>query len=72
MARTAGIPDDIAVSDIEAGKPAVDTKDLEDTNFEFLYEIDDVNTGTPTVYDLSKGQKLDIYDDDWLSKVMGS
>jgi hypothetical protein len=71
MARTAGIPA-AQVSDIEAGKPAIDVKDLEDNNFEFLYEIDDISTGTPTVYDLKKGAKLDIYDDNWLSKVMGS
>jgi hypothetical protein len=71
MARTAGIPA-AQVSDIEASKPAVDLKDLEDTNFEFLYEIDDISTGTPTVYDLRRGNKLDIYDDNWLSKVMGS
>ena len=60
------------MSDIEASKPAVDLKDLEDTNFEFLYEIDDISTGTPTVYDLRRGNKLDIYDDNWLSKAMGS
>jgi thioredoxin family protein len=71
MARTAGIPA-AQVSGIEGGKPAIDVKDLEDTNFEFLYEIDDISTGTPTVYDLKTGKKLDIYDDNWLSKVMGS
>jgi hypothetical protein len=60
------------VSKIEGGEPAIDVKDLEDNNFEFLYEIDDISTGTPTVYDLNKGNKLDIYDDNWLSKVMGS
>ena len=71
MARTAGVPDDIA-SRIESGDPAVNTKDLQDNNFEFLYQIDPVDTGTPTAYDLNKGEKLDVYDDDWLSKVMES
>lgn len=71
MARTAGVPDEIA-SRIEAGAPAVDTKDLQDNNFEFLYQIDPVDTGTPTAYDLNKGEKLDVYDDNWLSKVMES
>jgi hypothetical protein len=71
MARTAGIPA-AQVSSIEGGKPAIDVNDLEDNNFEFLYEIDDISTGTPTVYDLRKDKKLDIYDDNWLSKVMGS
>jgi hypothetical protein len=71
MAHAAGIPT-AQVDKIASGESAVDLKDLEDNNFEFLYEIDDVSTGTPTVYDLKKDQKLDIYDDGWLSKVMGS
>jgi protein-disulfide isomerase len=71
MARTAGIPDDIAAR-IGSGDPAVGTKAMQDTNFEFLYQIDSVDTGTPTAYDMNKDEKLDIYDDDWLSKVMGS
>lgn len=45
--------------------------ELEVTNFEFLYEIDPVNTGTPTVFDLTSGKKLDIYGD-WLAKRMES
>jgi hypothetical protein len=28
--------------------------------------------GTPTVYDLTKGEKLDIYDNDWLNKLIQS
>jgi hypothetical protein len=28
--------------------------------------------GTPTVYDLDKGKKLDIYDNDWLNKLIQS
>jgi protein-disulfide isomerase len=71
MARTAGLPE-AAVAKIEGGESAVDVKDLEDINFEFLYQIDDISTGTPTVYDLKTGKKLDVYDDEWLSDVMGS
>ena len=26
--------------------------------------------GTPTVYDLANGEKLDIYDNDWLDKLI--
>lgn len=70
MARTAGIPE--AQVKNEKGEPAIDLKDMEDNNFGFLYEIDDIDTGTPTVYDLNKSEKLDVYDDEWLSKVMGS
>ena len=71
MARTAGLSE-AAVAKIEKGESAVDVKNLEDTNFEFLYQIDDVSTGTPTVYDLKQAKKLDVYDDKWLSNVMGS
>jgi hypothetical protein len=35
-----------------------------------LYEIDNVDMGTPTVYDLNKGEKLNIYDNDWLTKLI--
>ena len=44
MARTAGIPEDIAAR-IGSGEPAVDTKDMQDTNFEFLYLIDPSTPG---------------------------
>jgi protein-disulfide isomerase len=74
FARTAGVPDS-QVRQIETGaaeKSAADLADMESTNFEFLYEVDPLNTGTPTVFDLHAGEKLDIYDDDWLSKVMES
>ncbi len=45
---------------------------MADTNFEYLYEVDPLNTGTPTVYDLKRDKTLDIYDNDWLSKLMSS
>ena len=45
---------------------------MDDANFEFLYEIDSIDTGTPTVYDLANGEKLDIYDNDWLNKLIQS
>lgn len=71
MAGTAGLPGEVA-SRIEAGEEAVDTKDMQDFNFEFLYQIDPLDTGMPTAYDLNKDEKLDIYDDNWLSTVMES
>jgi hypothetical protein len=57
---------------ISDGGSAVNTKDMDDANFEFLYEIDSTAMGTPTVYDLDKGEKLDIYDNDWLKKLVQS
>jgi len=69
MATKAGMPEPVA-ENIKSGKSAVDTKDMDDSNFGFLYEIDNLETGTPTVYDLDRGQKLDIFDNDWLNKLM--
>jgi hypothetical protein len=71
MAKESGIPAS-RVEAIASGAVHVDTEDMEQTNFGFLYEIDPLNTGTPTVFDLIKGKKLDIYDDAWLSTVMES
>jgi hypothetical protein len=45
---------------------------MDEANFEYLYEIDNQNVGTPTVYDLGKGERVDLYDNDWLTKLMGS
>jgi hypothetical protein len=71
MAKSVGIPA-AQVDAVKSGVSAVDTKAMDDINFEFLFEIDQVSTGTPTVYDLKKEQKIDIYDNDWLSKLMAS
>jgi hypothetical protein len=50
----------------------VNVTDMDDTNFEYLFEIDSVDTGTPTVYDPAKDEKIDIYDNDWLNKLIQS
>jgi protein-disulfide isomerase len=71
MAKKAGMPEAVALN-IKGGGSAVNTKDMDDANFEYLYEIDSLDLGTPTVYDLANGEKLDIYDDDWLSKLIQS
>ncbi|MGY4712706.1 DsbA family protein [Mycolicibacterium sp. CBM1] len=71
MARDSGVAA-TAVEAIRAGKPAVNLKEMADTNFEYLYELDPINTGTPTVYDIKRDKILDIYDDNWLSKLMSS
>ncbi|MBP1819110.1 thioredoxin domain-containing protein [Mycobacterium sp. OAE908] len=70
-AKKAGIPDPVA-QNIKGGGSAVNTKDMDDANFEFLYQIDSTAMGTPTVYDLDKGEKLDIFDNDWLNKLIQS
>ncbi|WP_445167046.1 DsbA family protein [Mycolicibacterium sp. Dal123E01] len=71
MARESGIPP-TAVEAMRAGKPALDLTSMADTNFEYLYEIDPLNTGTPTVFDLNTNEKIDIYDNNWLSKLMST
>ena len=45
---------------------------MDDANFEYLFEIDVLDTGTPTVYDPANDEKLDIYDNDWLNKLIQS
>jgi protein-disulfide isomerase len=71
FAHKAGMPDAVA-QNIKGGGSAVNVKAMDDANFELLYEIDSIEMGTPTVYDLGKGEKLDIYDNDWLTKLMQS
>ncbi|MET0452872.1 MAG: thioredoxin domain-containing protein [Mycobacterium sp.] len=71
MARQAGVPEGPA-SAIESGEPAVDVTEMQDTNFGLLYFASPVDTGTPTILDLNSGDLLDVYDDDWLSKVIAS
>jgi protein-disulfide isomerase len=69
MARRSGVPAK-AADTIKAGKSALDLTEMSDTNFEYLYEADPMSTGTPTVYDLKSGRTIDIYDNNWLSKLM--
>lgn len=69
MARESGVPP-TAVEAMRAGKPALDLQEMAATNFEYLYEVDPINTGTPTVFDLNTNKTVDIYDNNWLSKLM--
>jgi protein-disulfide isomerase len=71
MAKQAGMPEKIA-SKIADGGSAVNVTDMDDTNFEYLFEIDSVDTGTPTVYDAANDEKIDVYDNDWLNKLIRS
>ncbi|MGV0644568.1 thioredoxin domain-containing protein [Mycolicibacterium sp. XJ2546] len=71
MAREAGLADSVA-SRVGTGGSAVNIADMEVTNFGYLVQIDPLSTGTPTVYDLVNDERLDIYDDDWLEKLIQS
>lgn len=69
FASDAGVPAS-EVDDIRQAKIGVNVGDLENINFEFLNEVNPDNPGTPTVYDIDRDQKIDIYDNDWLSKLV--
>lgn len=70
-ARAAGIPEELAQR-IADGESVVDAAEMDETNYDFLYLVDSVSTGTPTVYDLVNDEKVDIYDKDWLDRLMAS
>ncbi|KWX66872.1 thioredoxin domain-containing protein [Mycobacterium sp. NAZ190054] len=69
MAADAGVPDVVA-DHIGTDAEAVDVVEMDETNFDLLFDIDRVETGTPTVFDLNAGEKIDIYDDAWLADLV--
>lgn len=69
LARESGVPAD-AAEKIKSGTSAVNIADMAEVNFEYLYEVNPLQTGTPTVYDLKKEDIVDIYDDNWLSALI--
>lgn len=68
MARESGVGSE-QVAKIAAGEQGVDVVEMADQNTGFLMDIDSYG-GTPTVYDLAGDEKVDIYDNNWLSKLM--
>lgn len=71
MAADAGLPGPVA-DRVADGSEAVDLVDMEDHNFEMLFEVDQITTGTPTVYDVNAAEKLDIADTAWLDDLVAS
>ena len=71
MALASGMPDLVA-DNIASDQEAVDLADMEETNFGYLFEIDEMTTGTPTVFDLDTNEKLDIFDANWLEDLVES
>lgn len=71
MARESGLPA-TAVAKIRSADSALNVNDMAETNFEYLYEVSPLQTGTPTVYNLREDDVIDIYDDNWLSVLMSS
>ena len=69
MAVAAGIPE--AVADHLANhQEGIDVAEMEDANYRLLLDVDSVDTGTPTGYDLEAGEKLDLTDADWLDNLV--
>jgi protein-disulfide isomerase len=71
MAKRSGVAA-AAVDKIAAGKSVLDATEMDNTNFEYLYEANPLEAGTPTVLDLKTNDLLDIYDNNWLSKLMAT
>lgn len=71
MALSAGLPEAVAAA-VGDDTEAVDVVDMDDTNFTYLYDVDPLEAGTPTVFDIDADQKLDIYDDNWLDELVAS
>ncbi len=59
-----------AAEKIKSGTSAVNIADMAEVNFEYLYEVNPLQTGTPTVYDRKKEDSVDIYDHNWLSALI--
>ncbi|MGE2714250.1 DsbA family protein [Mycolicibacterium litorale] len=71
MAQQSGIPAP-GVEVISRGGEAVDTGDMSDLNIELLAQLNSYQVATPTVYDLNNNEVLDIYDENWLSKLIST
>ena len=71
MAASAGMPEE-AAKRIASGGSAVNVAEMDENNFGFLIDIDPLAGGTPTVYDLVGDEKIDIYDNDWLDRLIES
>lgn len=69
LAVTAGMPGPVA-DNIGSDSAAVDVPVMDESNYGLLFDIDSVDTGTPTVYDLTAGEKLDVHDRQWLDDLI--
>jgi protein-disulfide isomerase len=73
MATKAGLPSEVTqrIGDVNV-MPEADIDEVADENFDLLVEASPSTRGTPTVYDLNKEEKVDLYDSDWLDKLMSA
>lgn len=71
MAQESGIPAP-GVQAVAGGSVAVDTADMSDLNIGLLAELNSYQVATPTVYNLNTDEVLDIYDENWLAKLIST
>jgi protein-disulfide isomerase len=68
LAKDSGIPDAL-VKRIGNGDKAIDTDKMESANQTLLSDQSPESPGTPTVYNLTQKETVDISDDDWLAHL---
>lgn len=68
LAQDSGLSDEI-VSEISAGKSAVDPDEMNEANSDNLMDVGTGRVGTPTVYDLKNEEIVDISESDWLDRL---
>jgi protein-disulfide isomerase len=71
LAKGSGLSPAI-VEKIDSGDTGVDTDEMNSTNLDSLGSVSGGRVGTPTVYDLTSKDIVDIADSDWLNKLLTS
>lgn len=71
MAEESGIPSEV-VDRIDAGETGVDTEAMNIFNEASLEDVSNKEAGTPTVFDTSTKEIVDLEDPDWLDQLVKS
>jgi hypothetical protein len=69
MACDSGVPLEV-VGRISARDSAVDTEEMGLANFDSLMDVNPFNPGTPTVYDITQKDVVEIQRPDWLDQLV--
>lgn len=71
IARGAGVPSAL-VERIADGDSGIEITDMDDYNFESLLYSNSDSFGTPTIYDLTNEETVDLSNDSWLDDLIKS
>ena len=71
IAENSELPAEV-VDRIASGEEAVDVDAMNRANTTRLEELSGKSVATPTVYDITSEQTVDIADDEWLRKIVES